>query len=115
MVATAETAEDHDFAARDAGESAFHVIDVVARDGRFVGALRECGFECQQGGVEISDERVLSATAETFGQGRLAPARSRVLQLVENLVEGAVHEVHERVGVGEGRVDGGGAQTRRPL
>ena len=115
MAAAAQSAKRHDFSARDARERAIHIIHVVAADGRLVGALRERGLEREGRGGEIGDERVLPAAAESVRQRGLSSACGGMLQLVENLVERAIHQVHERVRVGEGGVDRSRAQARRPL
>jgi hypothetical protein len=113
VVAAAETAEGHDFAAGEAGEHPFHVIHIVATYWSFVRALGEGCLKSKKCGVEVGNERILAAAAEAFGQRRLPATGGGMLELVENLVERAVHQM--RVRVGEGGRDRGRAQTGRPL
>lgn len=101
VVTPAQSAKSEDVVAGYAGEDALHVVHIVAGDRRLVGAAGEGGFKGKKRGVEIGDERILAARAVIAGPGGLPAARRGMLKRLEYLIERAVHQVHERIGVAE--------------
>src|SRR5690606_31268811 len=115
VVALTQRAKCGDFFACDPVKGVFDLGGIVAADGHVVRALTKGGLERECGGGEISDQRIVSAAAVVGWKRRLPSARRGMEQLAENLFKRVVHEMDERLGVGEGRVNRSRAQTRLPL
>jgi hypothetical protein len=115
FVALTQGAKSGDFAPGEAGERTVNRLYIVTGDRGLVGALGQRGLQGERGGRKIGHHRVVPAPAETGRQFGLATARrGGLFQFPEDLVERAIHQVDQRVGVAERGCHGGSAQTGSP-
>lgn len=115
----ADRAEGLDLAPADIADRVFQVIEargaLLQRHGRELTIGEKQGLDDRQfRRVEVGEEGVAAAGAGGALVARPTPTKPHLAQFVEEAVERVVHQEHERVRIGEGRVDSLCAKQRLP-